>query len=845
MSETTLTIDGKKVKAKKGDTVLEAAQKAKIEIPTLCAHPALKPYGGCRLCIVEIEGMRGFPPSCTTPAADGMVVKTKSADIMNLRRDVIKLLMSGHTSPCLLCNDRELCEKYRPQPFKTGKATRCAFCSNRDGCELRTLADQYQIKELEVPIIYKNLDIERNDPFMDRDYNLCLLCGRCTRICEKIHEKGAIDFINRGKDARIGTAFHRRHTETNCQFCGACIDICPTGSLSDRFAKWHGAPDRTEDSTCVLCPHGCSIRLRIKNGKAISSGMTEFTREARICAVGRFVLPQLLDNPSRQFSHQIRVEDGLIKTSYEEVVAQAAEKLRPYSGEEFALIAHPAATREEIYLLNKFTREVMKSATFAMAKTDGKNIVIEPASLVEAIDKGRVKALYSTGNYLNEESLKSLEALVVSDMFPSKTEKRADVVIAAAALSETSGSFLNAAGEMKSLIAAATPPKGLFPDWKIACDIAKKMGISGFDFQSTAHINKEMSERGIDNKVPAAPDPSPLDDVATLPSFYRGHRLSDVVCALKSLVLAETPKEAEEGKAAEEARGEEKPFKIVEKVEIVPNTNMVTVHTPAIAEKCLPGQFVIAMVNEKSERIPYSISDFDREKGTITMVTLELGRSSREMANTRTGQYLAHLTGPLGTPVEIKKYGTVVCAGGCYGVGAILPLSRAMKEAGNRVICIEEASSHYLLHWQDRLSENCDELIVVTKDGSAGIKGGVQDVISMLVDRGEKIEQAYIIGCTFMMMLVCEVTKEYGIPTQTAMNPIMLDGTGMCGACRVSLGNTTKFACVDGPFLDGLKINWIQLMQRQAAFKKEEVEALPQEPFLSNSHGQTCTCSNA
>ena len=277
----------------------------------------------------------------------------------------------------------------------------------------------------------------------------------------------------------------------------------------------------------------------------------------------------------------------------------------------------------------------------------------------------------------------------------------------------------------------------------------------------------------------------------------------------------------------------------------MPNTHMVTVHAPIIAEKCQPGQFVIAMVNETSERIPYTISDFDREKGTITMVILEVGRSSREMADARAGQHLAHVAGPLGLPVEVKKYGTVVCAGGCFGVGAILPIARAMKEAGNRVICIEEASSHYLLHWQDRLSQACDELVIVTKDGSVGIKGGVQEAIRMLADRGEKIDQSYIIGCTFMMMLVSEQNKTLGIPTQTAMNPVMLDGTGMCGACRVSLGGSTKFACVDGPFLDGLEINWIELIQRQAAFKNEEIEGMTQEPADEHApgHAHACMCA--
>jgi NAD(P)H-flavin reductase/NAD-dependent dihydropyrimidine dehydrogenase PreA subunit/ferredoxin len=840
MTEITLTIDGTPVKAQQGDTVLQAAQKAGIEIPTLCAHPALEPYGACRLCIVEIQGMRGYPPSCTTPASEGMAVKTTSPEIVELRKEVLRLMLSGHTSPCLVCKHREPCEKYRPRSFKAGRATRCVFCNNRFTCELRILADQYKIDDLNLPILYKNLPVERNDPFMDRDYNLCVLCGRCARICEKIHGKGSIDFINRGKEARIGTAFHKPHTETDCRFCGACIDICPTGSLSDRFAKWYGAPDRTQDSTCLLCPHGCSIRVKLKDGKAISSGMTGFRTEDRICAVGRFALPQILDNPTRLTSHQIRVPDGLIKTSYEEALAEAARRLDPHKGETFALVAHAAATREEIYLLRKFTREVMKSSHFAVARGEGKDLALEPASVPEAIAEGSVKAVYALGDFVPPEARKKIETLVVEDLFPSDTARSADVVIAAAALVETEGTFLNAAGRNQTLTAAALPPAGLLPDWKILCDLAKKMGASGFDYASAAEIRNELEGKHLQEQPPVAPDPSPLDDVAAIPRTYRGHRLSDVVCALRGLLAEEAgrPEPAAEAVA-------EKPFRILEKVEIVPNTHMVTVHAPVIAEKCLPGQFVIAMVNETSERIPYTISDFDREKGTISMVVLEVGRSSREMADTRAGQHLAHLAGPLGLSVEVKNYGTVVCAGGCFGVGAILPIARAMKEAGNRVICIEEASSHYLLHWQDRLSRACDELVIVTKDGSVGIKGGVQEAIQMLADRGEKIDQSYIIGCTFMMMMVSEQNKTLGIPTQTAMNPVMLDGTGMCGACRVSVGGSTKFACVDGPFLDGLDINWIELIQRQAAFKKEEIEGLSQEPAVEHALGHAHACMRA
>ena len=272
-----------------------------------------------------------------------------------------------------------------------------------------------------------------------------------------------------------------------------------------------------------------------------------------------------------------------------------------------------------------------------------------------------------------------------------------------------------------------------------------------------------------------------------------------------------------------------KRFEILAKKELVPNMYMITIHAPHVAKKCKPGQFVVAMVNERSERVPYTIADWSSEKGTVAINVLEAGRSTREIVSLNEGDHLAHFVGPLGKPIEIKKYGTVLCGGGCYGVGAMLPIARALKEAGNKVICVEEASSGYLLYWQDKLSRNCDEFIIMTKDGSVGTKGGVQEAISTLKERGEKIDQAFIIGCNFMMMSVCDVTKKLNIPTLVALNTIMVDATGMCGACRVSVGGETKFSCVDGPFLNGHLIDWIELAQRQSAYTGLEIEALPQD----------------
>ncbi|MBN1671798.1 MAG: sulfide/dihydroorotate dehydrogenase-like FAD/NAD-binding protein [Kiritimatiellae bacterium] len=834
MSKLALTIDGKPVKADPGDTVLEAARKGGIEIPSLCAHPALEPYGACRLCIVEIEGLRGFPTACTTPAADGMVVRTNTPDVRELRREILKLLLSGHTSPCLVCLHRKQCETYRPNPTKSGKTTRCALCGNRATCELRRLADELEIDEMEVPILYRNLDVERSDPFMDRDYNLCILCGRCVRICEKLHGKSAIAFVERGSASRIGTAFLRDHTQAECRFCGACVDICPTGALADRFAKWQGIPDSETETSCVLCPLGCRVVLKAGQGRIIGARATAPARDARVCAIGRFVLPQLFDSPNRLRTHRVRIPDGLRDATYEEAVAAAAERLTAVKGAGFALIAHPAATREDRYVMRKFTREVMGSEHVGVCAAGEGGSMQAPPAILGALRDGTVKAVYATGDYLDSSLAGTLTCAIAADMFRSPWAESADVVFAVAALGEVSGTFLAASGEKRRLSAAVPAPEPLKPDWQILCDIGRAMGAAGFDFESAEAVGRALDATPPAEQAPAAPDPSPLDDVSALPRFYRGHRLTDLVCALAA--LAREGAEREQGEAPEPAAHSESgdaarmPFQIVSKTELVPNTAMVTVYAPVVAEKCRPGQFVIGMANERSERIPYTPADWDAEAGTVTINVLERGRSSREMSLLGTGDRLAHFVGPLGRPIEIKNYGTVLCGGGCYGVGGMLPIARALKEAGNRVIVVAEAASHYLLYWQDKLAGQCDELIAATKDGSKGIKGGVQEALALLVARGEKIDQAFISGCTFMMMLVSEATKAQGIPTLTAMNPIMLDGTGMCGACRVTMGDETKFACVDGPFLDGHQIDWIQLLQRQAAFGREEVDALPQEP---------------
>jgi ferredoxin--NADP+ reductase len=270
---------------------------------------------------------------------------------------------------------------------------------------------------------------------------------------------------------------------------------------------------------------------------------------------------------------------------------------------------------------------------------------------------------------------------------------------------------------------------------------------------------------------------------------------------------------------------EHRMYEVIRRDEIVPNIHHRVIRAPGIAEKAKPGQFVIIMPDETGERVPFTISDWDREKGTITIFFLEVGISTAKMARIESGGMLYSLAGPLGIPTRVEKFGTVVLGGGCYGIGAILPIARAMRDAGNRVISIIEARSAYLLYNEDSLKEVSDQLLVSTADGSKGMKGRVQEVLTKLIDAGEKVDRSYFIGCTFMMMNCSNVTRPHNIKTLVALNPIMVDGTGMCGCCRVTVKGETKFACVDGPEFDGHEIDWQELFARKSLYLKEEAMA--------------------
>ena len=266
-------------------------------------------------------------------------------------------------------------------------------------------------------------------------------------------------------------------------------------------------------------------------------------------------------------------------------------------------------------------------------------------------------------------------------------------------------------------------------------------------------------------------------------------------------------------------------YKILLTQDLAPNIHLFKVMAPAVAKKAQPGQFVVIRIDERGERIPITIADWDEKEGSVSIVFMEIGTTTRRLTLLKAGDYIADFVGPLGLPSHVEKLGTVVCVGGCYGIASIMPIARAMRQAGNKVISVIEARSKYLLFWEDELRRASDQLIVTTGDGSYAAKGWITDRLKEIVG-GERADLVVAVGCTFMMKLCAETTKPFGIETIVHLNPIMVDGTGMCGCCRVSVGGETKFACVDGPEFDGHKVDWDLLLARQGIYLDDEIRSL-------------------
>ena len=270
-------------------------------------------------------------------------------------------------------------------------------------------------------------------------------------------------------------------------------------------------------------------------------------------------------------------------------------------------------------------------------------------------------------------------------------------------------------------------------------------------------------------------------------------------------------------------------YRIVCKKQLSENVFQMAVDAPLVAQACKAGQFVIVSPDvETGERVPLTIAGADRNKGTIRLIFQRVGKTTTQLADIPVGGAFGYVAGPLGRPTHVEKVGTVVCVGGGIGNAPLLPIATAMKEAGNKVISILGARTKELIILEDEFAAISDEMVIVTDDGSYGRKALVTEPLKEMCSRSPKPELAVVIGPTIMMKFCCEATRPFGVPTQVSLNTIMIDGTGMCGGCRVEVGGKTKFVCVDGPEFDGHLVNFDQMMRRMTAYKDLEKRAMEQ-----------------
>ena len=374
-----LTIDGVEIEAKPGQTVLQAAIDGNVYIPYLCYWPGLKPYGACRMCCVEVEGGRGTPASCTLPVANGMVVNTVGAEIRGLRESVLELLLSEHPHGCLTCHRIELCGPQDICLRHVRVMDRCVVCPKNERCELKDTV-RYVNVNLESPLSYnyRNLQIETGDPFYDRDYNLCIVCARCVRVCEEMRGDDAIAMIERSGTVLVGTSQGISLLESGCEFCGACIDVCPVGALVERDHKWDKAVDLVK-TTCTHCSVGCQVNLEVdKRGRVIRSiGDWESpVNTGQLCYMGKFG-NEFVNSRNRLKTPMLRQHGELVEATWEQAMEAIVSLLPDYKGNAFSLLLTPRATNQQAYLAGRFTREVMGSNNVDLS-VDHRPELVEP-----------------------------------------------------------------------------------------------------------------------------------------------------------------------------------------------------------------------------------------------------------------------------------------------------------------------------------------------------------------------------------------------------------------------------------------------------------------------------------
>lgn len=336
MAEVTLTIDGQSVTVEEGSTILEAAHQAEIRIPTLCWDPDLKPYGGCRLCIVHVDGLRGLPPACTTLAADGMQVTTENDEILKARRMVVRLLKADHPNDCLACRANL-------------------------SCELQRLSRELGVYEHGLPPTNRVGTKDESNPVFVRDMSKCVLCARCVKTCHEILGLGAIDLLERGYASEPSPFMTKEIRQSSCESCGECVVHCPTGALA--FTDPPPEPDSEAATICPFCGTGCSILLGARKGKIVRArgNRDSPVNKGVLCVKGRFGSFEYVNHPDRLTTPLVRRDGELREASWEEALDLVAGKLGAIAPGAFGAFSSAKVANEDNYLMQKFTRVVMRS----------------------------------------------------------------------------------------------------------------------------------------------------------------------------------------------------------------------------------------------------------------------------------------------------------------------------------------------------------------------------------------------------------------------------------------------------------------------------------------------------